>query len=234
MRVVLTSDLHGALPEIPECDLLIIAGDVCPDFLRQFQRGVSHKSVETHKGEPEQGTWLKMKFVPWLRQTPAKQRVLIAGNHDFVFEVPRLIPDELHEHCYYLKDSGIIAGGINIWGTPWVPNLPFWAFYGNGDKLGQAYNAIPEDTEILVTHGPPFAYGDLVGPRFGGPEHVGSMQCFGAIKRVRPQMTVCGHIHEAYGFYRVENEGEHLTDVYNVSLMTDRYEPIQKPVVIDL
>jgi hypothetical protein len=33
---VTLSDQHGYLPEIPPCNLLIIAGDVCPDRFGPF------------------------------------------------------------------------------------------------------------------------------------------------------------------------------------------------------
>ena len=64
------SDLRGYLPDPSEfegCDLVAIAGDVCPDA----------RPVETH-------AWLRDVFAPWLDALPAPA-VGIAGNHDFIF-----------------------------------------------------------------------------------------------------------------------------------------------------
>lgn len=60
---------------------------------------------------------------------------------------------------------------------------------------------IPDDTDILVVHGPPALYGDCDGEK--GPD--GKIKVKGdgyllrEIQRVIPKMVVCGHIHGAFG-----------------------------------
>src|SRR5580658_8754431 len=95
-RIVAISDQHGVLPEIPACDLLLIAGDVCP---------VSNHAIDF------QAAWLAAEFRQWLKCVPARKSVFIAGNHDFVFEqrsgfLPPSFP------ATYLQDSGIEWEGL--------------------------------------------------------------------------------------------------------------------------
>jgi hypothetical protein len=74
MRIICTADLHGQLPDIPECDLLLIAGDVCP--------------VEDH--DPTYQRKWSTKFRLWLadeQRVQAERIVWIAGNHDFSLEL---------------------------------------------------------------------------------------------------------------------------------------------------
>src|SRR5688572_28535904 len=230
MRLVLTSDFHGSLPEIPECDLLIIAGDICPDYLRAYRRGTEARE---HKGAPEQMRWLEKRFISWAGLLQGVENIVVTpGNHDFVFQSaePR-VRDLLETNdIIYLRDEAYNFQGIHLYGTPWVPNLPFWAFYGDERKLQTVFERVPLDCDILITHGPPKGYGDLTDDNVYGPgEHVGSWDCRAAIERARPNHVVCGHIHEAYGQYRAGH-----SQIYNVSHNTVRYDPINPPVVIDL
>lgn len=71
MKVVATSDLHGFLPQIPPCDLLLIAGDVCPVWNHRL---------------PFQRKWLRETFTPWLESLPARKIVGVWGNHDSIAE----------------------------------------------------------------------------------------------------------------------------------------------------
>ncbi len=239
-RLALTSDWHGRLPDVPECDVLVIAGDICPDFIRSARKSQGWRQI---KGEPDQARWLRERFIPHIQEQPADKTIIVAGNHDFMFERNSLIPcDEFAaSDIAYLRDNGYIYKDLSFYGLPWVPNLASWAFYADEDNLARLYEQVPDSTDVLITHGPPRLYGDVTKMRFASdPDdfdgHVGAQACLDAIQRVEPQVTVCGHIHEAAGHYRVpvNSAPGKYADLYNVAYVDERYDPHTKPVVIDL
>jgi Icc-related predicted phosphoesterase len=215
MRICLTSDLHGTLPETPECDLLIIAGDVAPDFGR---------AGSTVRSADQQDAWLCTTFSMWLNERPGDPCIVgIAGNHDFALESDVVLGYDLPWH--YLVDEGFEFEGVKMWGIPWVPNLSRWAFHLDDARLLERFNRVPDDTDIVISHGPPFGYCDRTVPKFNDV-HAGFPGAVDMIDRVQPKLFVCGHIHEGYGYWQ---RGE--TTVCNVSLMTENYEPTQPPVL---
>lgn len=212
-KLVLTSDLHGSLPDIPECDILLIGGDVCP--------------MENHSGA-HQLNWLDTTFRNWLKEVPASSIVGIAGNHDFVFENNAAGVESLYLPWTYLKDAMTVVEGISIYGFPWVPNLRNWAFHGGMDCANkqELVDLIPEEVDILLSHGPINGYGDKW---YLDGRLLGDLTLDQAIKegKIRTKLLVCGHVHEGYGFY----PNNHIKKgIYNVSHMTVQYEPIN-PVI---
>ena len=122
MRILAMSDMHGQLPvpaTLPEHDILILTGDNAPDFLNDRDKGVE-----------KQRDWYSGEFTDWLLEIQRYDNhiVWIGGNHDFGLEgregeaLARSLPGE------YLLDSHVVIGGLKVYGTPWVPNLPVWAF----------------------------------------------------------------------------------------------------------
>lgn len=232
-KVLAVSDLHGVLPrradgsaDVDPCDVLIIAGDICPDFL--------HSSYD--KGEARQANWLANDFRDWLEdvQTAAgKPKVIgIAGNHDFVFE--RGIHPKLP--WQYIKDHSTVACGLNIYGVPWCPRLGRWAFYADDRRLRAHYEAVPENLDILISHSPPHGYGDLIpkGTKFNMGTHdihVGTHQLTNILYDKKPRTVVCGHIHEGRGKYEYHSHG---IQVYNVAYLTEEYEPWDLPACTHL
>ena len=105
MKIVAISDTHGQLLEdIPPCDIFIHAGDICPvtNHTRSFQ-----------------SNWLRDKFAPWLESVPAKHKVIIAGNHDWIWYKSKNLVPKLN--CHYLENSSVEINGLLLWGSPWTP-----------------------------------------------------------------------------------------------------------------
>jgi Icc-related predicted phosphoesterase len=213
MRVAAISDLHGHLPEIPPCDLLLLAGDLCPT---------------ANHSPPFQAEWLDTTFRPWLDGlTHVRHIVGIAGNHDFVFqELPEQVPTNLR--WTYLLDSETNVEGLRVWGTPWQPVFFNWAFNLGPEELAQKWALIPEGTDILVVHGPPAGWGDFATRRDGG-EHVGCPHLAQRIVELSPRLVVFGHIHEGHGQWQ-----QGRTTLANVSHLTRSHEPIHAATVFEL
>ncbi len=217
MRICCISDIHGNLPEIPDCDLLLLAGDY-PRYHRNRM-------------------WYSREFRSWLqfirdRGIPV---VGVAGNHDFVFEKDPEFARSLP--WTYLQDQGFDFGPTYIYGSPWQPRFYDWAFNLDEPELAKKWALIPSGTDILVLHGPPHGYGDAVARKiteeneheWPSPEHVGSPSLLARILEVKPKLVVAGHIHSGYGVYQINN-----TIFVNASHCNEQYQPVNKPIMVEL
>lgn len=220
MRVCATSDFHGFLPPIQPCDLLLIAGDVCP-IQNQFATAQRH--------------WLRTDFIPWLeatkREAGYKQAVMTWGNHDFIGE--KWLPSSLKEHVVVLVDEMFVFEGLRIWGDPWTQAYGEWAFMKSPNELRLHHEKIP-DCDILLTHGPPHSFGDLA-PRQDCKlhqsywEHIGSGAMIKRIVEMEPKLVVFGHNHHGQSVRRLGN-----TTIANVSLVSPGMMPCHHPFEFEL
>lgn len=220
MRVTLISDTHtrhGLIPmeHLPGGDLLLHAGDL-------MNSGYNKNDIEDFC------TWFDL-----LNQYDSK--VFIGGNHDRLFQDD---PDKAMEivrsykRINYLQDEWIKIGDddktIKIYGSPWQPEFYAWAFNlpRNGIELAGKWEAIPDDTDILITHGPAYGMLDTV---VGRPwDSLGCELLTERIDRLKPKIHLCGHIHSGYGY-----EFKDGTHFFNASVLDERYEYTQKPMTFD-
>jgi len=161
-------------------------------------------------------------------------KVFIAGNHDFGFEndaekVKGLLTG--YKTIEYLQDDLLMVGEdydtmIKIWGTPWQPEFHNWAFnLPRGEKLKEKWDMIPVNTDILITHGPPFGKLDYV-PY--DSVNVGCEELMKRVEEIKPKIHVFGHIHEGYGYVFDGN-----THFINAAVLNGRYEFRNKPITVD-
>jgi Icc-related predicted phosphoesterase len=210
LRIAAISDIHGMLPPpCEEVDLVIIAGDICPD-LRPIER---------------QGSWFIKEFGGWLKTLPADFIIMTWGNHDFIGEDKRK-SDELGymlpKNADLYRSGEVTVNGKTIYCFPYVPNLPRWAFSGEGETRVEAHvNDIPENIDILVTHGPPQGIGDDL----PGAHHVGSRALRNRCAEVHPPVHICGHIHEAGGRSYLPPWGGILYNVASLEGIGGHYQP---------
>lgn len=133
--------------------------------------------------------------------------IIIAGNHDWIAQRnPDFTKASLEAAgALYLCDSGCEVNGFRFWGSPWQPEFGNWAFNKKrGRELFKVWARIPKDTDVLVTHGPPYGTGDLVehpySPNTGS--NVGCVDLKSAIRgRKNIKLHIFGHIHSGSGIY---------------------------------
>ena len=196
LKIVAVADTHGNLPEIEPCDLFLLAGDFCPDGSTYFQE-----------------CWLDAAFKYWSKNIPAKKKILVAGNHDFPFESHKSKAVSLIGDFTYLQDDYCYYEDYKIYGLPWQLYNGGWAFNLYENDLAIKYSQIPNDTDIIVSHGPPHGYGDKI-PRkhnddnettWPEPDHAGSPSLLAKIIEIKPKLVVFGHIHKGYGIYKLND-----------------------------
>jgi len=205
MKIVCISDTHNQHDkcEIPDGDLLLHAGDL------------------SHKGTAKE----IVKVNEWFGTLPHPHKVVIAGNHDFLFEQAPEQARALLTNVHYIEDEMIEIEGIKIWGSPITPKFLRYAFNRKrGEEIRAYWQQIPEETDILITHGPP--YGVLDRTFFG--RRVGCKDLTAELPRIQPKLHLFGHIHEARGKVNQDN----ITFV-NASMLNLRRKPVHDAVVLE-
>jgi len=210
-KIVCISDTHIKHAElvIPECDILLHSGDA------------------TFQGQPHR----IREFGKWFSKQPAKHKIFVAGNHDLLFEddpvqAEDLLNEEAESGIITLNQESVTINGLNIYGEPRQPWFYDWAFNVKRPNMKQVWDKVPAHTDILVTHGPPLDHGD----RTVRGEPVGCKYQKQLIESMdNLKLVVCGHIHNGYGLYNLNN-----AIVANASVCNERYNVTNAPLVVYL
>lgn len=206
MKIVAISDVHGKWNklQIPECDILISVGDY------SF-RGEPHMVKDYHR---------------WLNKQEAGHIISIQGNHELWveknFQEAKAIAQEECPSVHFIDEGLVQIQGLNIWCSAITPWFHDWAWNKyRGDDIARHWNMIPDDVDIIATHGPVYGIHDELVQVDGSlsGNHVGCNDLLKRIQEIKPDIHLCGHIH-AHGGRQVHRDG---TSFYNVSVCDEMY-----------
>lgn len=187
MRILHLSDTHSLHSFIPDdrfkdIDLVIHSGD-CSNWR------------DPYRNEHE-----VRNFIEWYKNVPVKHKLFVAGNHDTSIEKRLVKPGDFAD-IIYLENESVTIEGIKFWGSPHTPTFGDWAFMKKREKINRVWENIPEDTDVLIVHGPPKGVRDLSFNKDGNLEFCG---CSALMKRCwalkdNLKLVCFGHIHNMDG-----------------------------------
>jgi Icc-related predicted phosphoesterase len=208
MRIVAISDTHGLhkkMDPLPDGDVLIHCGDFTN--IGRIQEIVS--------------------FNAWIKKQKFDYKLVLAGNHDLLFDKEPTLAESFLTDCTYLRDSSYIINGIKFYGSPWQNRFMDWAFNlpTDGEEIEYKFSLIPDDVNVLITHSPPYRILDKEGFRC-----LGSKRLLERVKDLKlMKYHVFGHIHAGRGVYPEEDP-----IFANCSICDEHYNVINKPIVLEI
>ena len=199
MKLVIISDTHMGHRDImlPPGDVLIHCGDA------------------TFQGEEAE----VFEFNEWLGAQDFKHKIFVPGNHDWLFQKNEERARALLPNAHVLIDEELVIDGVKFYGSPWQPAFMGWAFnLFSGEALREKWDLIPEDVDVLITHGPPYGILD---------DGKGCLQLTNRILWLENLKLHCfGHIHGGYGVKRTSKK-----TFINASSMNEDYDLANSPQV---
>lgn len=181
IRIVAMADTHLAHEGlvVPDGDILVHAGDL-----------LQHGSLDE-----------LARATDFLRALPHRTKVIVAGNHEVCLERQPAEARALLDGFVYLEDEATTIDGLVFYGSPWQPKYRIWAFGATrGAELASKWAAIPDRVDVLVTHGPPFGFGDRIVWK-EKERQVGCPDLLARVREVSPRLHLFGHIHQDRGLW---------------------------------
>jgi Icc-related predicted phosphoesterase len=196
MKILHLSDTHSKhhlLKYLPKADIIVHSGDVSED-------GTESDVLD---------------FLNWFCDLDYKHKFFVAGNHDFCLDGEHI--EGLPENFHYLCNSGVEIMEIQFWGVPY-----FLSNELTGDTA-QLMAKIPDKTDILITHRPPYGILD-----FEEGNNFGCIDLLQAVSKIRPKYHLFGHVHTGYGIEKAQ-----YTTFVNSSLVR-KNKIVNKPFLLEI
>jgi Icc-related predicted phosphoesterase len=195
MRILHISDTHGLHHDLKlnlDVDVIVHSGD-CSNY-----RDPARNQLEVYN------------FLEWYMTLPAI-KIFVAGNHDTSVERRMFKKEDFAARgIIYLEHDEVIIQGFKFFGSPYTPTFGDWAFMKARDKIYKVWESMPEDINVLITHGPPKGVRDLTENREGRElVQCGDLSLSKWVFNNQPNAHLFGHVHNMKG---IKNQGISLYD----------------------
>lgn len=190
MKILHISDTHGRhgrLTRLPDADILVHSGDF------------------TSAGSEDEA----LDFLEWFCDLQYPHKIFICGNHDGCLYGAGI--EGLDGNVHYLCNSGVEIEGVRFYGVPMFMEDCVTA------RQSRNISRIPGDTDVLITHDPPYGILD-----FDDNIHYGSDELLKRISEIKPRYHLFGHIHAGNGQVTLG-----ATTYVNSAIVSENYQSIQ-------
>lgn len=181
MKCLAVADTHGYheyLPVYEDIDILFYAGD-----------STNYHDININQSEFQS-------FFKWLRNYPAKHKVVIAGNHDAWATRSHNISTLFDYDIIYLEHDMTTINGLTIVSSPYTPSYKNWYFMKNRSSIGKYWAKFPDKADIIITHGPPKGILDLTFEQDSEEIiMVGDKSLLNRVLEIKPKYHIFGHVH---------------------------------------
>lgn len=205
-----------------------------PDFIRDVDV-IIHAGDATNSKAKIVNELEMHNFLEWYSDLDIPTKIFVPGNHDVSIE-SGMIREDSYPNIDFLIHQPMCIDGVNFFGSPYTPTFgEGWAYNKKLHRIADAWDIVPDNTDILITHGPPKGILDITHVSDSIIKNVG---CKALLNKVfsldKLQYHIFGHIHDEKN---IINSGYRIIDktvFINASIVDTDLNVINPPIKIDI
>lgn len=233
MKILALGDTHNKHSDLTQHIQQMLQSD--PDIAM-----IIHTGDVTDNQDPFSNRQQFRQFAEWFCKFEVPYKILVPGNHDVSVPTYPYLCSEFPVMQVLIHRS-LVIDGINFFGSPFTPTYPTWAYHVDRNTSHLYWSQVPDNVDVLITHGPAHGIGDKtsMGVPKGEIKSLGDAHLLTRIKQIEPKYHIFGHFHDStdqifiknYGAYQIP---ELKTKFYNVSMLDTTRNLQNLPVVLEV